>query len=256
VNPPPVLRLVVRNFFASLHPITLLLSFGQPAFLLVVLGTMFGQIVPSVGGGGSYVAFLVPGIVAFQIVTGGVLAANLFFLDRRWGMVEQILSGPFFRAEYLASLLLTSLLLAFAGVGIMLVVALPLIGVPTLSPLGAATVLLAIGAGSAFYGALLIAVGSRLRSSSVYFAIQSVFQYFLIFVSTVYYPLTARTPAGLALAVRANPLTYAADTVRDAFRNSLGTNDVLALAALILLALLAFAVAVLGVRGLELGPLQ
>ncbi|MGA8665097.1 MAG: ABC transporter permease, partial [Thermoplasmata archaeon] len=67
---PPVLRLVVRNFRASIDPITLLVMFGQPAFLIVILGTMFNQLIPSVGSSGSYVAFLVPGMIASQMITG------------------------------------------------------------------------------------------------------------------------------------------------------------------------------------------
>jgi len=103
-----VVRLVVRNFRASIDPITLLVMFGQPAFLIVILGTMFNQLIPSVGSSGSYIAFLVPGMIASQMITGAVLAGRIFWLDRRWSMVEQIFCGPFLRAEYLAALLLTT----------------------------------------------------------------------------------------------------------------------------------------------------
>jgi len=96
---------VVRNFEANLDPITLLVMFGQPAFLIVILGTMFSGLIPSVGASGSYVSFLVPGMIASQMITGAVLSGRVFWLDRRWAMVEQIFSGPFLRAEYLAALL-------------------------------------------------------------------------------------------------------------------------------------------------------
>ncbi|EQD78702.1 ABC-type multidrug transport system, permease component, partial [mine drainage metagenome] len=58
-----------------------------------------------------------------QMVLGGVVAGNLFWLDRRWAMVEQIFSGPFLRSEYLAGLVVTTLIFSLAGAGIMLLVA-------------------------------------------------------------------------------------------------------------------------------------
>jgi len=256
VKLPPVLRLVARNFAANLDPITLLVMFGQPAFLIVILGTMFNQLIPSVGSSGSYIAFLVPGMIASQMITGAVLAGRVFWLDRRWAMVEQIFSGPFIRAEYLAALLVTALLFSLVGVGIMVLVALPLIGVPGLSAVELAVILGTIALGSLFFGGLLISIGSRIRSANLYFTIQSLLQYFLIFISTVYYPVSAKTPLALRAIVYANPLTYAADTVRDAFTHTFGSGDLLAGGILAGLAAAAFFLAVLGFRSLELGPVQ
>jgi ABC-2 type transport system permease protein len=256
VRTPPVLRLVARNFVSNLDPITLLVMFGQPAFLIVILGTMFNQLIPSVGPSGSYLAFLVPGMIASQMITGAVLAGRIFWLDRRWAMVEQIFSGPYLRAEYLAALLLTALLFSLVGVGIMVLVALPLVGLPLLSAGEIAVILVTIGLGSLFFGGLLIAIGGRIRSANLYFTIQSLLQYFLIFVSTVYYPVTAKTPPGLRAVVYANPLTYAANTVRDAFVHSFGPGDLVAGAVLSALAVVAFVAAVLSFRSLELGPVQ
>jgi len=257
VNIPPVFRLVVRNFASNLDITTVIIRFGQPAITIIVLGTMFSTIVSStITGGSSYTAFLVPGMVAFQMITGGVVSGNLFWLDRRWSMVEQVFSGPFLRAEYLAGLVLTSLLFSLVGVGIMILVALPFIGIPVLSPLGAGTVLLTVGLGSVFFSGLLIAIGSRLRSANAYFSIQSFLQLFAIFVSTVYYPVTARTPRILAVIFYLNPLTYAANTIRDAFSATLGFGDLVSLSILGVLAMVTFTVAVLAFRSMDLGPIQ
>jgi len=256
VKTPPVIRLVVRNFVANLDPITLLVMFGQPAFLIVILGTMFNQLIPTVGASGSYISFLVPGMIASQMITGAVLAGRVFWLDRRWAMVEQIFSGPYLRAEYLAALLLTALLFSLVGVGIMVLVALPLVGIPGLSLAELAVILGTIALGSLFFGGLLIAIGGRIRSANLYFTIQSLLQYFLIYVSTVYYPVTATTPTVLRVIVYANPLTYAANTVRDAFTHSFGPSDLTAGAVLGGLALVTFALAILSFRRLSFGPVQ
>jgi ABC-2 type transport system permease protein len=251
-----VLRLVVRNFRASIDPITLLVMFGQPAFLIVILGTMFNQLIPTVGSSGSYVDFLVPGMIASQMITGAVLAGRIFWLDRRWSMVEQIFSGPFLRAEYLAALLLTTLIFALVGVGIMALVALPLAGLPALSGVELAVILGTIALGATFFGGLLIAIGGRIRSANLYFTIQSLLQYFLVFLSTVYYPVVASTPPALKVVIYLNPLTYSANTVRDAFTHSFGPGDLVAAGILATLALGTFGLAVLSFRRLEFGPVQ
>ncbi|HKV90586.1 MAG TPA: ABC transporter permease [Thermoplasmata archaeon] len=254
---PPVLRLVVRNFASNLDPLTVIVRFGQPAITIVVLGTMFSSIVSaSVTGGTSYTAFLIPGMVAFQMITGGVVSGNLFWLDRRWSMVEQIFTGPFLRAEYLGGLVLTTLLFSLVGVGVMLLVGLPFVGIPALTPLAAGAVLLTVGLGGVFFAGLLIALGSRLRSANAYFTIQSFLQLFIIFLSTVYYPITPRTPRALALVFYGNPLTYAANTIRDAFAGTLGFADLESIGILGGLALAALGAAIWGFRTLDLGPIQ
>ncbi|HTZ62122.1 MAG TPA: ABC transporter permease [Thermoplasmata archaeon] len=254
---PPVLRLVIRNFASNLDPTTVIIRFGQPAVTIIVLGTMFSTIISSdVTGGGSYTAFLVPGMVAFQMITGGVVSGNLFWLDRRWSMVEQIFSGPFLRSEYLGGLVLTSLLFSLVGVGIMMLVGLPFTGLPALSPLGVLAVLLTVALGSIFFAGFLIALGTRLRSANAYFSIQSFLQLFVIFLSTVYYPITAKTPKVLAAVFYANPLTYAANTIRDAFAGTLGSADLGALGVLAVLAAAAFGVAAIAFRTMDLGPIQ
>lgn len=254
---PPVLRLVVRNFTSNLDPLSVIIRFGQPAITIVVLGTMFNSIVSSTATGGvSYAGFLVPGMVAFQMITGGVISGNLFWLDRRWAMTEQIFSGPFLRSEYLGGLVLTTLLFSLVGVGIMMLVGLPFVAVGSLSPVGAGVVLLTVALGSVFFAGLLIALGTQLRSANAYFSIQSFLQLFVIFLSTVYYPVSAATPKVLATIFYGNPLTYAADTIRDAFRGTLGSSDAIGLAILGGLAAVAFLAAAWTFRDMDLGPIQ
>jgi ABC-2 type transport system permease protein len=257
VRIPPVVRLVIRNFASNLDPLTIIIRFGQPAVTIVVLGTMFSSIISSsVTGGSSYTAFLVPGMIAFQMITGGVVSGNLFWLDRRWSMVEQIFSGPFLRSEYLGGLVLTTLLFSLVGVGVMILVGLPFIGLPSLSAVGVGAVLLTVALGSIFFAGLLIALGTRLRSANAYFTIQSFLQLFVIFLSTVYYPITSKTPKVLAAVFYGNPLTYAANTIRDAFGGTLGTSDLGSLGILALLAAVAFGAAIWGFRTMDLGPIQ
>jgi ABC-type polysaccharide/polyol phosphate export permease len=152
--------------------------------------------------------------------------------------------------------MLTTLLFSLVGVGIMMLIGLPFIGIPSLSAIGVGAVLLTVALGSIFFAGLLIALGTRLRSANAYFTIQSFLQLFVIFLSTVYYPITDRTPRALAVIFYANPLTYAANTIRDAFGGVLGVNDLEGIGVLGLLAAIAFGAAVWGFRTMDLGPIQ
>jgi ABC-2 type transport system permease protein len=257
VKLPPIFRLVVRNFSSNLDAITIIIRFGQPAITIIVLGTMFSTIVSTdVTGGTSYTAFLIPGMVAFQMISGGVVSGNLFWLDRRWSMTEQIFSGPFLRSEYLGGLILTTLLFSIVGVGVMILVGVPFIGLPPLSAIDVGAVLLTVGLGAIFFAGLLIFLGTQLRSANAYFSIQSFLQLFVIFLSTVYYPITSKTPRALALVFYGNPLTYAANTIRDAFAGTFGWGDAQGLGILALLAAISSGAAIWGFRTMDLGPIQ
>lgn len=254
---PGLLRLIVRNFASNVDPAAMMIRFGQPAFLVVILGTMFsGLVSPSATSSGSYMAFLVPGAIAFQMVAGGVIAGNLFWLDRRWSMVEQIFVGPFRRAEYLASLILTALVFSLVGVGIMVIVALPFIGLPSLTLPELGVVLATIALGGIFFSTFLIGLGTQLRSANTYFTIQSFVQLFVVFLSTVYYPITDKTPKVLVDVLYCNPLTYAATAVRDAFEGQVGAPVYAALGILSGLCLLTFVLATWGFRTMEPGAVQ
>jgi ABC-type polysaccharide/polyol phosphate export permease len=138
----------------------------------------------------------------------------------------------------------------------MALVALPLAGLPRLSGVELLVILGTIALGATFFGGLLVALGARIRSANLYFTIQSLLQYFIVFLSTVYYPVTAKTPTILKVVVYLNPLTYAANTVRDAFTNSFGPSDLTAGAVLAGLALITFTLAALSFRRLDFGPVQ
>lgn len=171
-------------------------------------------------------------------------------------MVEQIFVGPFRRSEYLAALVLTALLFSLVGVGLMLLVALPFVGIPLLSVVDILVILATITVGGVFFATFLIALGTRLRSANVYFTIQSFIQLFLVFLSTVYYPVTDKTPKALAYVLYGNPLTYAANAVRHAFENQLGPQDLTSLGILTVLALITFGLAIWGFRTMDPGAVQ
>jgi len=55
----------------------------------------------------SYPAFLSTGMIGFNIMNSTLISGILIWNDRRHGMFEQILSGPFTRAHYILSNVIT-----------------------------------------------------------------------------------------------------------------------------------------------------
>ena len=101
---PNSLRLAWRNLKVNMDPASLVVIIGLPAMYLIFLGTMFVSIVSNFvinGVSFNYTSYLAPGIVAFQTVMAGTIGGSMLWLDRRFGMFSQILSGPFTRTQYL-----------------------------------------------------------------------------------------------------------------------------------------------------------
>lgn len=252
---PAFVRLAVRNFRAALDFLTMFVVFGQPIFIILVLGVMLSQLIPHPGGSASYLAYFVPGMISTTAITGSVLTARILWLDRRFSMVEQILSGPFRRVDYLGALFLTSVAFALVEVALLTAVGVPLAGLPTPPLYGFGIILGTICATTLLFSGLLVAIAARTRSSTFFFTIQSVLQSFLVFVSNVYYPVTPGTPAVLRTVISYNPLSYAADILRDSIGSALNPNDVIGAVLLVVLAVAAFVAAVLSFRGIRFGPI-
>jgi len=60
----------------------------------------------------------------------------------------------------------------------------------------------------------------------------------------------------LAVILYLNPLTYAANTIRDVTQGTFGTADLVSLGVLGALATVTFALAAYGFRTMEMGPIQ
>ena len=68
-------------------------SLGQPLLFLVALGFGFGPIYTKAGGG-NYVQFLVPGIIAMSILFTATFSGIEVLWDRQFGFLKEILVAP------------------------------------------------------------------------------------------------------------------------------------------------------------------
>jgi ABC-2 type transport system permease protein len=216
---PNILRLVYRNILVNTDPGSLIILIGLPAMYLVFFGFGFQSLAG--GAGTTYLKYLTPGIMSFQVVMAGTVGGSMLWADRRWGMLSQLLMGPFTRLQYLMGIMLTSLLFGLAGAAVMLGVALVLLGSIPTQLLAYGVIFASITVGSIFFGALMLFISALVKSNTAYNSIQILLIFFVNFASTVFYPVSNGLPVVLRVLFQVNPLTYVSDVVRGAYLGNL-----------------------------------
>ncbi|MFD7666066.1 ATP-binding cassette domain-containing protein [Streptomyces sp. NPDC059788] len=192
----------------------LLFTLLQPAVWLVLLGSALSRAVrPDTVGDADYLAFMLPGVLAFTAIGAGVSAAVPLLWDKETGYLGRLLSMPMARSSVVSSRILFQMALGVAqSVMIMAVAAAlgtrPVSGAVT-GVLLLLTVVLLVGTLSAAF----IALAYRSSSHTVFFAVSGFVTLPLVFTSSAFVPLTVM-PGWLAAVARSNPLTYAIEVLR------------------------------------------
>jgi len=230
---PNLLRLVYRNILVNTDPGSLIILVGLPGLYLVFFGYGFQSVASAGGAGASYLSFLTPGIMSFQVVMAGTVGGSMLWADRRWGMLSQLLVGPFTRLQYLLGIMLTSILFGMGGAVVMLGVAYALIGSVPTQAVALGVIFGSIVVGSIFFGALMLLISALVKSNTAYNSVQILLIFVVNFASTVFYPLSSGLPIVLRALFVVNPLTYVADAVRGAYANNLTTTDILQMVLLV-----------------------
>lgn len=192
---------------------------------LVFFGFGFSSITSSGGNGLGYLTYLTPGIMSFQVVMAGTVGGSMLWADRRWGMLAQLLVGPFTRFQYLLGIMFTSMLFGLGGAAVMLGVAFVLLHTLPTQPYALGVIFGTIVLGSIFFGGLMLFLGALIKSNTAYNSIQILLIFVVNFASTVFYPLSPSLPVLLRGLFVANPLTYVSDAVRGAYAGTLSTGD-------------------------------
>lgn len=223
---PNLLRLIYRNIVVNTDPGSLLILVGLPGMYLVFFGFGFQSLASASGSGSHYLAYLTPGIMAFQVVMAGTVGGSMLWADRRWGMLSQLLVGPFTRLQYLLGIMLTSMLFGLGGALVMLGVAYALLGTVPTQLVALGEIFASITVGSIFFGALMLLIGALVKSNTAYNSIQLLLIFVVNFASTVFYPLSNGLPTVLRVLFEVNPLTYVADAVRGSYSGTLTATDI------------------------------
>ncbi len=213
----PVLRLVNRNLTVSLNPGFLIWQVVFPLIYIFVAGfayTSLIQDVPFEGERIGYPAYLATGMIGFNIMNSTLVSGLIIWNDRRHGMFEQIMSGPYTRMQYILANICTIGIVGLASAGLIAAVGFPVfLEAVDFSPLTIPMVVFAAMAGSVLFGSLATIISTRLSSSEGFNVVINTTFLFFAFVSTAFYPAQG-APDILGAVFYANPLTYLVDTIR------------------------------------------
>lgn len=213
----PTLRLMNRNIRVNIDPGNLIILVGIPAMYLVFFGLGVQSMVQQSATGTEYISFLTPGIMGFQAVTAGMVGGSMLWADKRYGMLAQLLMGPFSSLQYFLGIIFTTVVFGLAGGLVMLAGAYLLTGALSVTVFGLAVMLGVITVGSIFFGALMLLISAFVKSNNAYTGIEVLLIFIVNFASTVFYPLSNNLPLPLKVLFLANPLTYVVNMTRDGF---------------------------------------
>jgi ABC-2 type transport system permease protein len=198
-------------------PDTIITTAVTPIALMLLFTYVLGGAIDTGphGAGGSYVDYLLPGILLITIASGIAYTAYRLFLDLQGGIFERFQSMPIARSSVLWAHVLTSLVANLASVAVVVLVALAM-GFRT----GAS-----VGAWFAIVGILVLftlaltwlAVIAGLSAKTVDGA--SAFSYpliFLPFISSAFVP-TDTMPGPVAWFAEHQPVTAIVNTIRALF---------------------------------------
>ncbi|MFB5610662.1 MAG: ABC transporter permease [Nitrosopumilaceae archaeon] len=242
----PIIRLVNRNLTISLNPGFLLWQVIFPLIYIFVAGFAYTSLIDEVSFETkdiTYPAFLATGMIGFNIMNSTLVSGIIIWNDRRYGMFEQIMSGPFTRANYILSNIVT-----IGIIGLVSAFLIALVGFPVFfqsiefSFITIPLIIFAAITGSVLFGSIASIISTRLKSSEGFnVTINTVFLFFA-FVSTAFYPATG-APEPLATAFYINPLTYVVDVIRAGFFGTFNDFILIEMIVLVLLALGTFSIA-------------
>ena len=208
-------------------PDTIVTTVIMPIAIMLMLVYVFGGAIKH--GSGTYVTYLLPGILLITIASGISYTAFRLFMDMQGGIFERFQSMPIARSSLLWAHVLTSLA---ANVISLVIVAGVAVGLGFRSTAGVLAWLEVAGILILFIVALTwIAVIPGLTAKSVSGA--SAFSYpliFLPFVSSAFVP-TGTMPGPVRAFAGHQPVTSIVNTIRDLFaRQPAGTGIWIALA--------------------------
>lgn len=199
----------IKRYFRSKSRI--IGSLGQPLLFLVALGFGFGPIFQKAGGG-NYIEFLAPGIVAMSILFTSLFAGIEIIWDRQFGFLKETLVAPVSRFNIMIGRTLGG---ATIGVfqGLIVFLLAMLVGFQpanaALIPVALVFMLLI----SVLFTALGTAIASVLEDMQGFQLIMNFVVMPTFFLSGALFPL-AGLPTVIGNITRLDPLTYGVDGLR------------------------------------------
>ena len=242
----PIIRLVNRNITISINPGFLIWQVIFPLIYIFVAGFAYTALIPSVSFENkdlTYPAFLASGMIGFNIMNSTLVSGIIIWNDRRHGMFEQIMSGPFTRAHYILSNIATIAIIGLVSAGLITAVGYPVFFESVeFSLVTIPLIVFSSIAGAILFGSIASIISTRLRSSEGFNVIINTVFLFFAFVSTAFYPAQG-APQPLATIFYLNPLTYLVDIIRAGIFGTITEFIILEMIVLAVLAAILFIIA-------------
>lgn len=213
-------------------------SLGQPLLFLFGLGFGFGPIYQRAGGG-NYLQFLTPGILAMTIMTTAIFSGVEIIWDRQFGFLKETLVAPVSRLQIMLGRTLGGATVAVIQGLFVLLISLFFGFRPKISSLPLAFLFMFLIA--LFFTALGTAIASVLDD---FHGFQLIMQFLimpLFFLSGALFPLQG-LPKVFTLVASINPLSFGVDGIRSSLVN--GSHFGLGVDFLVLVVLAAGALAI------------
>jgi ABC-2 type transport system permease protein len=194
--------------------LNLIFSLVQPAIWLVFFGTAVGRAVDEdVIGTSDYLGFMLPGIIVFTVVSGGVAGAMPLMWDKEQGYLDKMMSMPIGRSSVIVSRFVFELALGTVQTTLLLLTAL-IMGVEFETGIaGVLVILIAAGLLTLAVTSAFVGLAYWVPGHGTFFAITGFITLPLLFVSSAFVPL-GEMPGWMEAAARANPITYAIESIR------------------------------------------
>jgi ABC-2 type transport system permease protein len=202
-------------------------SLGQPLLFLVALGFGFGRTYEKAGGG-NYIQFLAPGIIAMGILFTSVFSGIEIIWDRQFGFLKETLVAPVSRLQIVLGRNLGGAAVALIqGLIVFLVCFIAGFRIENIALLPVTLIFMFLI--SVLFTAVGTVIGSILEDLHAFPLIMNFLVMPIFFFSGALFPVQD-LPKALRIAVHFNPLSYGVDGLRGSmshgFHFGLGTDFV------------------------------
>ncbi len=188
-------------------------SLAQPILFLVALGFGLGPVFQAAGGG-NYIDFLAPGIIAMSILFTAMFNGIEIIWDRQFGFLKETMVAPVSRYKIMIGRTLGGATVAmFQGIIVFLISMLIGFRPSSIPMIFVSFVFMFIIA--MLFTAFGTAVASKLEDMQGFQLIINFIIMPLFFLSGALFPITG-LPEALKMVIRFNPLSYGVDGIRGA----------------------------------------
>jgi ABC-2 type transport system permease protein len=187
-------------------------SIAMPLFFLLFLGVGLNSVVDLPGLGESYIAFLIPGMVAMSVLFTSVFSGIQIIWDKQFGFLKETLVAPVSRLEIMSGQTLGGATTAVIQGSLILVLSM-FVGFPLLNPVGfliALAFMILIGISFTAFG---IAIASRMDDMTGFQLIMNFVVFPIFGLSGALYPISS-LPAWMIPLTLLDPLTYGVEGIR------------------------------------------